>query len=92
VRSRAAEAGGPARQLAWTERVSAWVRPLPDRAGNDSVTVLLVARVVPLRNVNERLKLVARPSVVRRLQPRGIEQICLAFDVQLLHAAKPSVP
>jgi hypothetical protein len=33
-----------------------------------------------------------RGRAFRRLQLRGIEQICLAFDVQLLHAAKPSVP
>jgi hypothetical protein len=44
-----------AQQLLGHHDGNAWVCPLPDRAGNNSRTMLPVARVVPLRTVNERL-------------------------------------
>jgi hypothetical protein len=51
--------GGPAQQLPGHYDRNAWVGPMPDRAGADSVIARGVARLVPLCTVNERLTRVA---------------------------------
>jgi hypothetical protein len=55
-------------------RLSAGIASLPDRAENDFAIVRAVARAVPLRTVNGRLR---EPKLQRDAQARSMMRACL---------------